>query len=40
MRYWIGFVWVLLALGTLRTVGCGDDEGKPCEERAGLRRTG
>ena len=37
MRWLIGFVLLLLALGTLRTVGCGDespcgncDDGNPC----------
>ena len=28
MRWLVGFVLLLLALGTLRTVGCGDDD--PC----------
>jgi hypothetical protein len=30
MRYAVGFVLLLLALGTLRLVGCGDAE-RPCE---------
>ena len=37
MRYLAGFVFFLLALGTLRVVGCGDaspcgncDDGNPC----------
>lgn len=31
MRYWIGFVLFLLALGTLRVVGCGGDARIPCD---------
>ena len=31
MRWLFGFVLLVLALGTLRVVGCGGDEGKPCE---------
>ena len=32
MRYLIGFVLLLLALGTLRVVGCGDEEARiPCQ---------
>jgi hypothetical protein len=30
MRYLVGFVLFLLALGTLRVVGCGEHEGRPC----------
>ena len=32
MRYLIGFVLFLLALGTLRTVGCGDDPCGGCDD--------
>jgi hypothetical protein len=32
MRYLVGFGLFLLALGTLRVVGCGEEEGKPCED--------
>ena len=47
MRHLVGFVFLLLALGTLRTVGCGDDpcgdcgDGNPCTiDRCSSRRVG
>lgn len=32
MRYFMGFVFFLLTLGTLRVVGCGDEEANRCDD--------